>query len=216
MEKFKNLHIEMPAGIVMATYKEAVPFLHNIDFQQILEKPFPVHKAGTMFLIISGIGKTNSAIATSYLKSNFHVTCLINLGAAGSTTSENKIGDILHIEKSIEYDSRQSGPPRHKYFIPDTLEGFPTATLSTHDVPVMSHEDREKIAAISSLVDMEGSAFIQASRAFNTRAYLYKIVTDVPGNSETMEIIDNMKLTRDTLYRFFMDKVFEKLFIPQK
>ena len=211
MKNFANSPVT--AGIVMATYKEAVPFVTGTGFEQIIEKPFPVYRTGMMHLVISGIGKTSCAVATSFLIWRCGVTHLFNLGAAGATSEGMKIGDILHIDRSIEYDARRKGEPRHKFFTPHTMEGYRSATLSTHDVPVMSHGEREKVSRISGLADMEGSAFIQASQAFGARPYLFKIVTDAPGNTETAEIIDNMKLTRDILFRFFMDDVYPKFII---
>ncbi len=199
--------MEDATGIVMATYKEAVPFLNNTGFNQLAAKPFPVYGKNGLFLIISGIGKTCSAVATSYFISVYGLKRLFNLGAAGSTTEDYTIGDILHIGKSIEYDWRDSGEPRHKIFTPDLLDGFPTATLSTHDVPIITAEARNRAAEISHLVDMEGSAFIQASQAYGRKAYLFKIISDTPAVTDGAGIIENMKITRDALYTFFMERV---------
>jgi adenosylhomocysteine nucleosidase len=197
----------MKTGLQFATYKEAVPFLNNEAFAAIAEKPFPLYRKNNLYIIISGIGKVNSAIAASYAISEYKTERMINLGSAGSLVENYAVGDILHINKSLEYDSRSVKNPRHKYLIPDIIEGIPSASLVTGDSPVISLEERKRISEFGTLVDMEGASFLQACRAFNSESYLFKVVSDTPGNSDLNEIIQNIKKTREVLYRYIIENM---------
>jgi nucleoside phosphorylase len=199
----------MKTGLQFASYKEAVPFLNNISFDAVEKKPFPIYKKNRLYIIISGIGKVNSAIAASYIISGHKIERMINLGSAGSLVDKYAIGDIFHINKTIEHDSRIIENPRHKYLIPDIVDGISSTSLVTTDFPVITPEEREKLSDSGTLVDMEGTSFLQACRAFNSKAYLFKVVSDTPDNSDLHEIIKNIRETRDLLYRYMVEKMLD-------
>lgn len=190
-------------GIVMATRLEAAPFIDSGQFNKIDDCPLPLYSCGETYLIISGIGKAAAAIASTYLITRYNAEMMFNIGAAGSTTGDYIIGDILHIESVVEYDRPTLTGNRPRYLKPDILEGFNTATLATQDVAVVSAEHRGMVGKLASLVDMEGAGFIQACAVFNVKKYLFKIVTDTPSHTKDKEIIQNIKETRDILYMFF-------------
>jgi nucleoside phosphorylase len=190
-------------GIVMATRLEAAPFIDSGMFECIEEKPLPVYKYGSVYLILSGIGKGSAAIAATCLILKFQTEIMYNIGAAGSTTEDYKLGDILHIDSVIDYDRPKLIGLKPRYLKPDVLEGYKTATLATQDVAVVSVEEREKVGKLASLVDMEGAAFVQACRTFKVKNYLFKIVTDTPAHTVDNMIIENIKNTRDMLFQFF-------------
>lgn len=194
------------SGIVMATRLEAEPFLASGLFSMAEEQPFHVYRCGGFFLILSGIGKANAAIAATYLITKYNTETLYNIGAAGSTTDTLRLGDILHVDRAIDYDRPALITMKPRYLKPDTFEGYRTAVLATQDVAVVTAEDREKVGRLASLVDMEGAAFIQACRIFKVKNYLFKIVTDTPSHTEDRQIIDNIKETRELLYRFFLNR----------
>ena len=191
----------------MATYSEAVPFLRRLEMEQVENEPFPVYKYDGFYLMITGIGKINSAIATSYLINAYKIKNMLNIGAAGATSGNYDIGDILHIDKSLEYNDRKDEKQEHRIFSPDVLRGFKIATLSTHVNPVLDPVERLKVSVYADLVDMEGAPFIYACRAFLTGSYLFKVVTDTIDHNEIPEIIKNIKFTRDILFEFTMDKI---------
>ncbi len=195
----------MKTGIQFATHKEAVPFLTNATFEPVAENPFPLYKKDGIYLIISGIGKVNSAIAASFLISQYKTGRMINLGSAGSLTDNYKIGDVLQINKSVEYDGRNNEKPRHKFLTPNALDGIPSASLVTSDSPVITLEERKRVSRFGSLVDMEGASFMQACRAFNSEAYLFKVISDIPGDTELKVIIKNIKETRTILYIYMKE-----------
>ncbi|HNX24326.1 MAG TPA: hypothetical protein PKG60_09780 [Spirochaetota bacterium] len=191
-------------GIVMATRLEAAPFIESGLFTCIEEKPMPVYQNETVYLILSGIGKASAAIAATYLITKYKTEIMYNIGAAGSTTEDFGLGDILHIDSVIDYDRPALIGSKPRYLKPEVLADYKTATLATQDVAVVSSEEREKVGKLASLVDMEGAAFVQACRTFKIKNYLFKIVTDTPSHIADKQIIENIKNTRDLLYRFFV------------
>ncbi|MCP4129832.1 MAG: 5'-methylthioadenosine/S-adenosylhomocysteine nucleosidase [bacterium] len=211
-------------GILMATYLEAAPFVSGLSLTRIEEKPFPVYEGSGEYLILSGIGKANAAMAASYLIYKHNTRVVVNIGAAGSTGSAAyEVGDILHINRVVEYDRPQLIRKGERVLVPDLINDFinqpdscsPGASLATQDIPVLNEAFRKEVSKSAELVDMEGASFVQACRLFSAKAYLFKIVTDTPGHDKDADIIENIKLTRDKLYRFYAENVQEKLTPPE-
>ena len=191
-------------GIVMATRLEAEPFIKSDMFICIEEKPLPVYQYETVYLILSGIGKAYAAIASTYLITKYKTEIMYNIGAAGSTTENFNLGDILHVDSVIDYDRPSLIGSKPRYLKPEILADYKAVTLATQDIAVVSAEEREKVRNFASLVDMEGAAFVQACRTFKVKNYLFKIVTDTPSHTSDNQIIENITNTRDLLFNFFM------------
>ena len=194
-------------GLVFATYIEAEPFIIGLNLKQKEKKPFPIYENEKIILTLTGIGKINSAVATTLLINKYELAILLNLGAAGSTTEKYKIGDILHIKNCVEYDRPTLLKTGKRFFKPDLLEGFQKETLATQDIAITDPQTRKEISKTAGLVDMEGAAFIQACRMFQKKCYLFKIVTDTPIHTQDKDIIKNVKLTRDKLFDFFIKEI---------
>jgi len=192
-------------GIVMATLLEAAPFIDSGFFTCIDEKPLPVYRYGSFYLILSGIGKASAAIASTCLIMKYNTETMFNIGAAGATTGNIRFGDILHIESVIDYDRPKLTGSKMRYLKPDIIPGYKTVTLATQDKAVVSAEERERVGEHASLADMEGAGFVQACRTFQVKNYLFKIVTDTPADESHYQIIENIKNTRDLLYHFFIN-----------
>jgi adenosylhomocysteine nucleosidase len=192
--------------ILMATKIEAEPFIRGLGLSVKEKKPIPVFEGRDIVLSISGIGKSNAAIAATNLINGYGPKRIINLGAAGALNNNFMIGDILHIDKIIEPDRPRLISHKPEVHKPDTLEGFDLASLATHDRPVLTQQDRARAGKLAELVDMEGAAIVQACRAFEIKAFLFKIVTDT-ASSGKMEIIKNIIHTRGLLFHFFIEKI---------
>ena len=195
----------------MATELEAAPFITGLSPEAPGKKPFPVYINRDYSCIISGIGKANAAMAASYLVYRSGIKTLVNIGAAGATHSACAVGDIFHITQIIEYDRPKLFGRGDRVIIPNILEEFPQATLATQDIPVLEAGHRAGVGRLAGLVDMEGAAFVQACRIFGARAYVFKVVTDIPGHDKDLDIINNIKMTRERLYHYFMEKVISRL-----
>lgn len=180
-------------GVIMATLLEAEPFIKALAMEKIEEGPLAVYRQGEIALAISGIGKVNAAVATTRCCTLFRPHRLLNLGAAGATGPSHPIGAIYHITKAIEYDRpllRGSGPHVHT---PEVLPGFREATLATQDRAVIHPDHRREVSAVAELVDMEGSAVVQAGRRLGVGCLLFKFVSDAPdqpsGHGDIIECI---------------------------
>ena len=120
-------------------------------------------------LIVSGIGKIKSAIATIYAYAisgaNPH-SCFLNLGIAGG--KETPIGSLYLIHKLIDEASQQNFYPSQ--FLSHDL---PTASLITFD-QVQNHYSMQH------LVDMEASGFYQAALQCVAQEHIQiiKIISD--------------------------------------
>lgn len=198
-------------GLVMATYLEAQPFVKGLGLKRIEKRPFRVYSNGSLFLVLSGIGKANAAVATAYVIWKFSCRRIINAGAAGSTGRDCDVGDIYHIDKVIEYDRPKMPFGGKRIFIPDLLPGFHSATLATQDRPVIALSRRREIAPFAELVDMEGASVVYASRLFQARCYLFKIVSDTVEHESGVDILLNIKRSRKRLFEFFRKEVFPLL-----
>ncbi len=193
-------------GIIIATKTEARPFIDGLGLNLIEKKPVPIYGNNSTVLALSGIGKSSAAITATDLADRYPVSRMINLGAAGSAVMKFNIGDILHINTIYELDRPRPDtgePVEHR---PDTLEGFPFASLATQDRPVLKQDDRLSAGRYADLFDMEGAAVVQACRSLDVAVHLFKIVTDTTECS-AKEIIGNIVATRDSLFEFYRARV---------
>jgi nucleoside phosphorylase len=191
----------------MATLLEAKPFIGGLSLIRLDSKPFPVYRNKNHILIISGIGKANSAMACAYSCLKFVPFCIVNLGAAGATGTGHTLGKPLHIKKVFDYDRPQfksKSPHRH---IPDTLEGFFYAKIATLDRPVLDPAERQTLSKAADLIDMESASVIQACRKFKTKCYIFKFVSDTPEHTRDNDIVENIRKYRNPFFTFFQESV---------
>jgi len=198
-------------GLVIATMLEAEPFINGFSLTECETDPFIVYGKDRLYLIISGIGKTNAAMACTYLIQHYHPMCLCNAGAAGAVSASYRLGERFHITKVIEPDRPELKTGVYHTHIPDVIDGFPTAIMATQDRPVRDRKEKDRIAPDAQLVDMEGASVVQVSRQFYTKCYLFKFVSDTPDHDTSDDIKTNIMLCRDSFFHFFHDKVLPRL-----
>lgn len=220
-------------GLVIATMLEAEPFIKELALAESETAPFPVYTnhphpslshqeggekegsffsaRGRIYLIISGIGKANAAMACAYLIQRYHPSCLCNAGAAGAVVSSYRIGECRHITKVIEPDRPDLTTGISPIQIPDVIDGFPTSILATQDKPVRDPAERKRIAPDAQLVDMEGAAVVQTCHRFRTKCYLFKFVSDTPDHDTSDDIVKNIRFHRDAFFHFFHDMVLTRI-----
>jgi adenosylhomocysteine nucleosidase len=218
-------------GLVIATMLEAEPFIKGLALAESETDPFPIYTnhprpspphqggrkkegcsfsasmGGQIYLIISGIGKGNAAMACSYIIQRYHPVCVCNVGAAGAVVSSYHIGECRHITKVIEPDRPELTTGVFHAHIPDVIDGFPTAILATQDRPVRDPAERKKVAMDAQLVDMEGASVVQACKRFLTKCYLFKFVSDTPDHGTSNDIVKNVTFHRNAFFLFFHDTV---------
>lgn len=191
----------------MATMLEAKPFVLGMSLRQTRKIPFRLFQNNGMILIISGIGKANAAMATTYSCLQFKPACICNLGAAGATRSGYDLGETFHIQKVVEPDRpdlKTGKPCVHK---PDLLAGFRTTILATSDRAVLDPKERKVISINADLIDMEGASVVQACRIFKKDCYLFKFVSDTPDHTQDQDIVDHIRRYRERFYKFFSDSI---------
>jgi adenosylhomocysteine nucleosidase len=196
-------------GLLMATHLEAMPLLERQAFTQLCAAPFAAYACDGIVLVISGIGKAHAAAATAWMIHAFAPTCVINAGAAGSTTGTDTLGAIYQIDTVYEYDRpllQGDGVASFRITPQGTLQ---TAALATQDHPVTSDAERERIAQHAALVDMEGAAVVQTCQAFGMPHQLIKYISDT---HEAHDIRANINALRDA----FCNNLWEYLrLLPQ-
>lgn len=201
-------------AVIIATMLEAKPFVSmfslepELSFEPVNKKPFPVFKREKLLLIISGIGKTNAAMATAYCAIKYKPDAIFNIGAAGALSPSKKRGETYQIRKVIEHDRldfKNSDPVIH---IPFTMEGFTTAVLSSSDNAAVSMEGRKSVSRYGGeLVDMEGASIVQTCKKFQIPCYIFKYISDTMEDNESSTIVDNIRQCRQASSQFFKDKI---------
>ncbi len=160
--------------LTTALYCEAKPFIKALGLKKDLTmRSHELFRSEDCALIVSGIGKTNAAIATTlllHLYSDHEHGVVGNIGIAGAASHEK--GELRLIHKVREAATGTN-------FYPEQLLRTETAesSLETFDMPVT---DPALLDQKESLVDMEASGFVQAASRFvdNSRFFLFKCVSD--------------------------------------
>jgi nucleoside phosphorylase len=196
-------------GIVMATEMEAEPFIRSAQLHDA-DAPFPIHATDSYTCIISGIGKANAAMAVGYGYYYEKITTFVNLGAAGAVRQGFNLGDIFMVESVCELDRPTILERKNRFLNPQLLDGFQGVSLSTRDIAAVTGEERALAAQVAELADMEGAGFLQGCDRFGCRGYIFKVITDRPGDDDPA-IIKNVLETRENLYSYFMEKIFPVL-----
>ena len=200
-----------PVVLIMATKMEAAPFIRGLDLVQVPNSPLPVFKRADLNLVISGIGKTSSAMAATFACLTFDRPNICNLGAAGSVASDLQPGDIRHINKVLEPDRQDWKTGSAGCHFPDILAGFETGFLATTDRPVLLPEERMKISEHARLIDMEAAPIVQVCRKFQVPCYIFKYISDTPADTAKDDIVSNIRKYRDPFFAYIRRNVLAHL-----
>lgn len=197
--------------LIMATLLEAKPFVAGLEMKPFAEKPFPVFKNNSRVLILSGIGKAHAAAAACYGCLTFAPKAVVNAGAAGALDMAHPAGAIYQISRIVEHDRLDIFTGRPVCHEPDRINGINSATLATGDRPVIDPADRAGLSALAELVDMEAAAVVQTCRTMAVPCHVFKFVSDDPGHTAGLDIINNIRLFRTTLFDFCEASVLPQL-----
>jgi len=162
--------------LITALAGEAIPLINAFKLKKDISfSKFDVFKNDNIKLIVTGVGKIRSAIATTSLlvkEPPNPEDRILNIGICGSGITEYKTGEYFLINKIDDYSSRKS-------FYPETVfkHTIEEERIITFDRPVNRREFREPPAC---LVDMEASGFYEAaSQHFHShKIHLLKIISD--------------------------------------
>ena len=200
--------------ILMATKLEAKPFIRGLDLRPADPHPFPVFASDRQVLVISGIGKAAAAMATAYACQSFAPGVIVNAGAAGALGPGHPAGEFYRIDKIIEHDRPHiltGAPMTHRPARMKKIGAVPTAVLATGDRPVIDPDQRQNLARLADLVDMEAAAVIQAARTWQVPGHVFKFVSDDPGHTAGIQIVANIRVFREPFFRFIQTAVLPQL-----
>ena len=180
-----TINSNMSIRWVVALKEEAEIILDEYDMNFDPEfKLFQVFRNldKTRWLILSGIGRHNSAAATTYLymvSDASRLTSWINLGIAGS--GKGNYGDLCLVNKISNNGSSNTYPAT----MPKVT--FHKMNLFTTDVPLTDYTLHE-------LIDMEGSAFYDITNKLSGREFicLMKVISDGP--NDNIEDLNKFKI----------------------
>ena len=162
---------------VVALKPEAQPIINTLGLslcKKDSEYPTYMDRSGEHWLVISGIGKTNTANAVVYLNKQSTAppwAAWINVGIAGSGLGN--YGEIYMVDRiSCEMSSNSLYPG-----VAVSTE-IPRFSLLTVNQPKTDYHEQE-------LIDMEGYSFYEAANKFSCRELvaILKIVSDGPNSS---------------------------------
>ena len=136
------------------------------------------HVPTGLTVLITGVGKTQAAVATSLALAVGGITEVVNIGSAGALrpglVGLHEIGRVLNHDLSYEV-IRSFGADPQEWLV---LAQAATTVLATGDVFVTDPEVRDRLAVLADLVDMEGYAVAYAARAAGVPVRLVKHVSD--------------------------------------
>jgi len=159
---------------VIALKPEAAPIIKYFGLKPIRRNlPYPIYRdtVGIHWLTISGIGHTQSAKATTILKTESDAppwSGWINIGIAGC--GSNRYGTLYWVDKIASENSSFDEFPGIVL-----TTSLPRAELITVNRPSTDYSKE-------TLVDMEGYSFFQTAAKFSCRelVILLKVVSDGP------------------------------------
>ena len=160
-----------PVLIVVALPPEARPLISHFRLSRLTsEHAFPTYwnRDGNTGLIVSGVGKVNSAVATSHLfnLSQARRALFLNIGIAGHATHATGSPYLIH--------SVVDSATKKTHYPPILFKAdCATAALLCADQPVDNYPTAQ-------LVDMESSGFFSAAARYWTAEFAHsiKVVSD--------------------------------------
>ncbi|ACK41764.1 MULTISPECIES: hypothetical protein [Dictyoglomus] len=163
--------------ITIAFYVEGKPIIDYFNLKKLNDSSkFQIFNKDEIFLIISGEGNINSAIATTYLLTKYgwkNEDIALNIGICGAKDGGFSKGDLILCNKIINHNSKRA-------FYPDILisHDMKEASLESFDFPVRKCHQEE---IEGDIVDMEGAGFFEAASSFlySHNIHCIKIVYDL-------------------------------------
>ena len=153
--------------ITSALVAESSFIIDDFQLKKSDDTHFCIYENAKIKLIISGIGKINAAVASTYLLQKYQATKedkVFNIGTCTSTKSTHPIGEVHQIKKLIDLATNQV------YHLPH--EG---STLTCVDKALEGNTGIK-----SPLADMESVGFYLAAKRFikNEHIMIVKVISD--------------------------------------
>ncbi|PWJ88716.1 nucleoside phosphorylase [Oceanotoga teriensis] len=165
--------------IVTALKFEALPIIKKYNLKKTEDK-MKIYKNENITLIISGIGKINSAISVAYLKNNKNDK-ILNIGIAATSNSKIYKKDEIYLINEIYDEEIQKNYYPEIFYEINELEG---------KIVTKSRIQKEKIK-YPIMIDMESSGFYQSAKKFykSENIFIIKYISDILEETIDYEVI---------------------------
>lgn len=169
--------------IVVAMHCEAKPLIQQFALKRDdSARFFEIYKNEDKVLVISGVGKMRSAIATTHILSRLELdenSVIVNIGTCGSISKSLSVGSPVLINKIKDAETGKEYYPdillRHISMEQGSLDTHNKVFIRDNMANIYGQEDR-----YPDFVDMEASGFFQAAERFvgPHQIYVVKVVSD--------------------------------------
>ncbi len=204
----------MIIGIIIAMDKEFArveALLEGAKTHTVQGKRFVSGQCAGHELILHqcGIGKTNAAVGTTLLVSEFHPEAIISTGVAGGASIELNVADVVVAEKSVYHDAYCGSETAYgqlvgcpEKFISDNDLVRKALSIDAQGVKVRSGltvtgdwfvDTTDKMRSIlahfpeAMAVDMESAAIAHTCWLFGVRFVSFRIISDIPLKERSAE-----------------------------
>jgi len=153
-----------------AFHSEAKAFIEHYELKLLHELDnFNVFRSADHLLIVSGLGKVNTAVAIGYLSAKFpSISHYFNIGICGAN-DKFQIGELVVPNKIVDLSTKKTFYPELQLKV-DFKEGI----LGTSLTPVIKEIDD------IDFYDMEAASFFEAASKFqsSSRIHTLKVISD--------------------------------------
>lgn len=173
--------------IVAAMHCEAKPLIRQFGLKRDdSARFFEIYRNEDKALVLSGVGKMRSAIATSHILSRLEPdknSAIVNIGTCGSVSKSLPIGSPVLINKIKDGESGREYYPDILLRHIDMQQGFletHNKVITCNDIYIHEQESHEQKHIHPDFVDMEASGFFQAAERFvgPHQIYVVKVISD--------------------------------------
>ncbi|MEI8242596.1 MAG: hypothetical protein WCI17_04960 [bacterium] len=189
-------------GLILATGREAAPFLARAGIQQggqAGEPPAPacydLRPARAMVICICGMGPARARAGAELLLQKYGAAVVVNAGVAGAVSERLGVAAICRVSAACLWPAEKI---MHACGV-DRWTELPGAVLATVEQPVFDPVRRAAIARHADIVDMEGAAIAQCCQARGVPCYAVKGVTDLAGTNGRQRLLQNLDTVSEAL-----------------
>lgn len=165
--------------ITMAHLGEALGVIDKFKLEKI--KP-DLYKNEAMVLLLTGEGPFEAATKTALALGSFEIKEVLNLGIAGTLSSELNVGDTVQVRSIYLINELR---PHYKSF-PSQDVGFDCLTSFER---ILDPEKVKILRGLGHLVDREAWGVAYASKTAGIPFRSYKMISDIAGTQAACELV---------------------------
>jgi nucleoside phosphorylase len=177
---------------VFATTLEANPFIRKCGspVPNNLSEPFciPLEKYPKAVILVTGMGPAKAKAGLEWFLKNNTPTTVINTGIAGALKDQYCIGEMRRVKAALDHTHGKQYPCSLAYG-----KDLKESVLVTVKGPVFDPFLREKLAAVSDIVDMEGATYAAICEKHHIPFTAIKCISDLAGKNDRESLLKNGK-----------------------